>query len=172
VGFVMLALLGSMLFDPTSRLPVPPSEPQVLLQRWRELERLPGRLEEQVLAVEPSFNWPPVSIGQGRLINVQSDGSAWVQGTVGESSDVVRIDLPLEAIPDNVQQVGLALVARFPVSLELAGIILLLAMFGAVVLARKQIELSEDEVREAAGLPKFALEEDEADASMTEGGAR
>ena len=40
----------------------------------------------------------------------------------------------------------------FPVSLELAGVILLMAMFGAVVLARRQIELGEDEIRESAGM--------------------
>ncbi len=56
---------------------------------------------------------------------------------------------------------GLALVADFPVSLELAGVILLLAMFGAVVFARRQIELSEDEIREAAGLPRLAFASDE-----------
>ena len=33
--------------------------------------------------------------------------------------------------------------------------ILLMAMFGAVVLARRQIELGEDETREAAGLRRF-----------------
>ena len=57
--------------------------------------------------------------------------------------------------------VGLSLVADFPVSLELAGVILLLAMFGAVVLARKQIEIGEDEVREAAGMRRLALHSDD-----------
>ena len=56
-------------------------------------------------------------------------------------------------MPSNPEMVGMALVADFPVSLELAGIILLMAMFGAVVLARRQIELGDEEKREAAGLP-------------------
>ncbi len=38
----------------------------------------------------------------------------------------------------------LALVAEFPVSLELAGVILLMAMYGAVIFARRQIEVSEE----------------------------
>ncbi|MCH8152621.1 MAG: hypothetical protein IH830_09650 [Planctomycetes bacterium] len=54
-------------------------------------------------------------------------------------------------MPQNIEQVGLALIAKFPVSLELAGVILLMAMFGAVVLAQRQIELSEQEKRAAAG---------------------
>ena len=43
-----------------------------------------------------------------------------------------------------------ALVAEHPMALELAGIILLMAMLGAVVLARKQIEIGEDEKAERA----------------------
>lgn len=63
--------------------------------------------------------------------------------------------------PSNVQLVGLDLVHKFPVSLELAGVILLMAMFGAVVLARKQIELGEDETREAAGMSKLGFHGDD-----------
>lgn len=75
--------------------------------------------------------------------------------------------------PTNVQLVGLDLVHKFPVSLELAGVILLMAMFGAVVLARKQIELGEDEIREAAGMSRLGLHSDEAEhAPGGQGGAR
>jgi hypothetical protein len=79
----------------------------------------------------------------------------------GEAQEVV-IALPPSARPDNnVQLVGLDLVSKFPASLEMAGVILLMAMFGAVVLARKQIELGEDEIREAAGMRRLALHSDE-----------
>jgi hypothetical protein len=60
--------------------------------------------------------------------------------------------------PDNVHVVGLDLVARYPASLELAGVILLMAMFGAVVLARRQIELGEDDRRKAAGMGGMVLD--------------
>ena len=53
-------------------------------------------------------------------------------------------------MPQNIQRVGWALVHQYPASLELAGVILLMAMFGAVVLAQRQIELSDDEKLEAA----------------------
>ena len=49
------------------------------------------------------------------------------------------------AIEDNIRGVGVALIEAFPVSLELAGVVLTMAMFGAVILARRQIELTEDE---------------------------
>ena len=57
-----------------------------------------------------------------------------------------------------VQMVGLDLVAKYPASLELAGVILLMAMFGAVVLARRQIELGDDERRKAAGMGSMVLD--------------
>jgi hypothetical protein len=38
-----------------------------------------------------------------------------------------------------------------------------MAMFGAVVLARKQIELGEDEVREAAGMRRLAFHSEDAE---------
>ncbi len=59
---------------------------------------------------------------------------------------------------DNVQMVGVALVSQYPASLELAGVILLMAMFGAVVLARRQIELGEDDRRRAAGLGGLVMD--------------
>ena len=71
-------------------------------------------------------------------------------------------DLPEGSNPadsvSNVQMVGLDLVAKYPASLELAGVVLLMAMFGAVVLARRQIELGEDERRKAAGLGGMVLD--------------
>lgn len=62
----------------------------------------------------------------------------------------VRVGLPAEAGVENVEKVGFALVARHPMALELAGVILLMAMLGAVVLARKQIEMGEAEKAAAA----------------------
>jgi NADH-quinone oxidoreductase subunit J len=54
-------------------------------------------------------------------------------------------NLPESVRVQNLERVGHALVAEHPMALELAGIILLLAMVGAVVLSRKQIELNEEE---------------------------
>ena len=86
-----------------------------------------------------------------------------LQGLVGENLDAAaRSTCPSRTCPNNVQRIGVALVADYPVSLELAGVILTLAMFGAVVLARKQIEIGEDDVREAAGMPRLGLEDDHA----------
>jgi hypothetical protein len=82
-----------------------------------------------------------------------------VQVRVNAEGDAVRTVQvnPADAV-DNVQMVGLDLVAKYPASLELAGVILLMAMFGAVVLARRQIELGDDERRKAAGMGSMVLD--------------
>ena len=59
------------------------------------------------------------------------------------------MDLDSSVLPTNTQSVGWSLVNDFPVSLELAGVILLMAMLGAAVLARRAIELGEREKRAA-----------------------
>lgn len=68
---------------------------------------------------------------------------------VGDVSTVV-MNLPPDVAPENLETVGLALVGEHPLSLELAGVILLLAMIGAVVLSRKQTEVEEERKAEQA----------------------
>ena len=142
VGFVMLALLTDMAFNSASKIPAANTVREAQRQAWNELEQMPKRFEERVLEVEPEFIFP----AQKALHILTDESGAYVLGAVGEAGSVEqRVDLPIEAMPENVQHVGWALVYKFPASLEVAGIILLLAMFGAVVLAQRQIELSEEE---------------------------
>jgi NADH-quinone oxidoreductase subunit J len=77
------------------------------------------------------------------------------------SADGVEVVVAARDLPGSTRQVGWDLVTRFPASLEVAGVVLLLAMFGAVVLARRQIELSEESLRASAGLPPLSPEEHE-----------
>jgi hypothetical protein len=69
----------------------------------------------------------------------------------GTNADGVAATIVLSP-PGNTSHVGWSLVASFPASLELAGVILLMAMFGAVVLARRQVEHAEQELAEAMGV--------------------
>ena len=64
----------------------------------------------------------------------------------GES---MSFPVPEGLTADNVELVGMALVGEHPLGLELAGVILLMAMLGAVVLARKQIQIEEGRKAEA-----------------------
>lgn len=161
VGFLLIALLSHVILGGTPELDAPPSEREAVLAGLQDLELMPRELAEVVDAIEP---------GAEIVRNPQTDSFIWIDAqrehawvTVlrpGES-EPVNLPLPDEADPGNIKRVGLALVAKFPVSLEVAGIILLLAMFGAVVLARRQIELTEDELREAAGMRRLTAADDE-----------
>ena len=68
------------------------------------------------------------------------------------------VGLPESMLPENSRQVGVDLVSKYPAGLEIAGVVLLMALFGAVILARKQIELGEDERRELAGMRRFTVD--------------
>ncbi len=82
---------------------------------------------------------------------------AFVMAQFADGS-TVEVALPLSALPVNSRQVGVELVSKFPAGLEIAGVVLLMALFGAVILARKQIELGEDERRELAGMRRFTID--------------
>lgn len=61
------------------------------------------------------------------------------------SGGTVRFAIASEVRVTNLDSVGWALIAGHPLALEIAGVILLMAMLGAVVLARKQIDIVEEE---------------------------
>lgn len=53
---------------------------------------------------------------------------------------IVHVRFPEDLQAANIELVGFALLREHPLAIELAGVVLLLAMVGAVILARKQIE--------------------------------
>jgi len=169
VGFVMLAVLGNMIFGGVPGIPMA-SAMEGHRVAWQGLDQMPRELQEAVERLAPGATIEP-----GARVMLAEGGVAYIDVKRAGETTVSRLPLPAEALPGNVQRVGLDLVAKFPVSLELAGVILLMAMFGAVVLARKQIELGEDEVREAAGMRRLGLHAEEAAelrGAAGQGGAR
>jgi NADH-quinone oxidoreductase subunit J len=168
VGFILIALLSRMVIEGAPALPPPPSEAEARIERWESLRLMPGRVEREVGRLTDH----PAEIvldadGMPRL-EISPDGRTAVAYYDDPDRGALPVELPPTAMPENVQLVGLGLVRTFPVSLELAGVILLLAMFGAVLLARRQIELSEDEKREAAGMGRLGHHDEPA--STTTGG--
>jgi NADH-quinone oxidoreductase subunit J len=155
VGFVMLAVLGNMVFSGVPALASQPGAPAGQRHAWESLNHLPRDLQRIVQTIAPG-----ATIADGARVQVTESGPHVAVKMPGESA-ATNLPIPAEHLPDNVQRVGIDLVARFPVSLELAGVILLMAMFGAVVLARKQIELGEDDTRQAAGMRRLAFHSDE-----------
>lgn len=165
VGFIFLATLFGSIYQGVPDLPPPAGINEMNMTRAEVLEGLPRQFRASVESVSPGFQWPPDENADGRLIRVDDNG-LYVVGKV-ETGASREVRIPDDAGPRNTQFVGWDLVARFPASLELAGVILLLAMFGAVILARRQIELGEDELRESVGMPRIHDWDD--DTSLEEG---
>ena len=137
VGFLLLCLITGTVVDGSSSLPTQGSAQS----QWATLENLPKQFESSVMELDATFAWPPMPSSQG--VAIRHDGNE----TFIVSSEGKTLVLPDELMPRNTQQVGWSLVNDFPVSLELAGVILLMAMFGAAILARRAIELGEQEKR-------------------------
>ncbi len=169
VGFILLAVLAHMAYSGVPGLPAAnPAQAERIA--WQNMNLMPREIDALVAELMPG-----ASRVEGAKIETGGphDGGAYINVRREGDTQDTRLGLPRDRLPNNVQQVGLDLVWKFPVSLELAGVILLMAMFGAVVLARKQIELGEDETREAAGMRKLAFHSDDAaDTRTAQGGGR
>lgn len=156
VGFIMLALLSHMVYGGMNQLPPAPTPEEIAKQSWQKLDELPLRRDEVLAKVAPGAS---LQISEKEAsVKFHEDGRPYFVVLPPDTNQTIEVELADEYLPSNVELVGLDLIAKFPVSLELAGIILLMAMFGAVILARRQMELAEDELREAAGMPKIGFE--------------
>lgn len=154
-GFVLLAVLTTMMFrgvgggegEGIVRAPDAADE--------RLMTVLPGRVE-QTLRDEGVLKAGEVlekneSTGQ-YAIDLER-GEIRVIGRDGQSRVLSREEWPASLAPRNIEGVAWSLLAKHPGSIEIAGVILLMAMLGAVVLARKQVQLDEEaKARHAARL--------------------
>jgi len=137
VGFLLLCLISGTVISGTEMLP----EQGTPQSQWATLPHLSKQFEASVMEIDPAFAWPPIEDLNGNIIQFNGDDAFVV------SSEGKTLILPIDVLPRNTQQVGWSLVNDFPVSLELAGVILLMAMFGAAILSRRAIELGEQEKR-------------------------
>ena len=95
--------------------------------------------------------------GAGSALRMSGDSVA-VEVRVSDAETPELVTLTPDLLPDNGRQVGVDLVSKYPAGLEIAGVVLLMALFGAVILARKQIELGEDERRSLAGMRRLTVD--------------
>ena len=157
LGFFLLAALGTVI----------ERTPEMAMEEARNAATRLASRQAAALQSMPSTMLAEAKLKEPTATSLARDASGAASGTDGRMVQVrvnaeggavraVAVD-PASAV-SNVQMVGLDLVAKYPASLELAGVILLMAMFGAVVLARRQIELGEDERRRAAGLGGMVLD--------------
>jgi len=160
-GFLMVTLLGQVIFNSPSDLHPPQDQATSLRARIAELNLMTEKRRDLVGMFRAAD--PQLPLGS-TLVDLREDHAIFLVQPANRWTEILYEDAGLErddvmaVLPQNIESVGWALVHTFPVSLELAGVILLMAMFGAVVLARKQIELSEDEKRAAAGMSRLSVD--------------
>lgn len=159
-GFMLIAALTGLgargLADPPQRLPFDTAS---------LVDRLPGRAAATLreAGLRRSFDVEAIEDGVATVSLSAADAGAVLESIeTGAASEplshmyissgadgTLRFRIPPESI-ENIEAVGWTLVAGHPLGLELAGVILMMALVGAVVLARKQIEIEEERKRIAA----------------------
>jgi NADH-quinone oxidoreductase subunit J len=158
VGFLMVAMLTDAFFSPGAQALrnetfTQSAEPGAMAA-WARLESMPKLLLETAQKANPSVS--SIVETDGHLLAING-ADAFVTAKLADGS-TARVMLDASLAPDNGRQVGVDLVSKFPAGLEIAGVVLLMALFGAVILARKQIELGEDERRGIAGMRRFTVD--------------
>ncbi|MEO0482585.1 MAG: NADH-quinone oxidoreductase subunit J [Planctomycetota bacterium] len=163
VGFVLLALLTTMLFEGVRVLDrrdeANPKGGQLAFQTTAEadvLARLPGKVEkslrrEGLITDEQSIQRNEET---GRAMIFPDARTVLVEPSSEEGEPFDLLDWPESLEATNTEMVGFDLLANQPGSIEIAGVILLMAMLGATVLSRRQVEVDEElKAKQAAALP-------------------
>ncbi|MDF1870167.1 MAG: NADH-quinone oxidoreductase subunit J [Phycisphaerales bacterium] len=143
IGFVLLAILTTAMFRGVSTLPAPTNQElaqdSVLLNLPTKVDRIldrAGILTESERVVRNADGTAALDIA-ARTITIENT-----------DLNTIRVLGP-DQWPDtlnagNLDRLGYNLMHDHPMTIEIAGIILLMAMLGATVLARKHIELEDD----------------------------
>ncbi|MCI0548029.1 MAG: NADH-quinone oxidoreductase subunit J, partial [Candidatus Rokubacteria bacterium] len=141
VGFLLLGALTTMLFrGVVDLIPAADTGPEAAI-----LPDLPGKVETALRDADLFRPGDRVASVNGAA------GEVNLEGTDGRTR---RARLAGPMVPSNVEGVAFSLLWNKPGSIEIAGVILLMAMLGAVVLARKQVQIDEEaKARRAATLP-------------------
>ncbi len=144
-GFALLAVLTTMMFSGVRGLPGPSDirdSDRVLAEFPKRIER--ALREEKLIESDERLARDPET---GRLL-VDADART-VQVASGEAG-VRTVSWPADLRLSNVEGVGHNLLVEHPGSIEIAGVILLMAMLGAVVLARQRVQMEEEAKAQAA----------------------
>lgn len=150
-GFLLLAALVGLLARGVAQ--TAPAGPEVVA---RQNAAMLSRMPRTWTAVREALVREEGIPEDARLLRVDADGSALVEFTSGWGGSATRqfvrpmsagermeFPIPASVRVQDIEKVGFTLVGGHPLGLELAGVILLMAMLGAVVLARKQVQIEE-----------------------------
>ncbi len=139
-GFAMLAVLGGLIFDPHDHRP--PSHGASLAQSLKEIDKKADLTDvRQKRHIEAALR---------ELGRIEQDEEVYGLDFEGQRIDVrlasgtrpryIALDsAALSAIVPNTDQVGLNLFKGHTLGIELAAVILLLAMVGAIVIAKRAV---------------------------------
>ncbi len=144
MGFVLLAALSQMLMTGSNELtPAGDDTPGRTL-----IAEMPGKVERELRRSG--------ALEDGEQLARDEDGNFMLdtEGVTKEYGEGRRTVVPADEWPEalqaptNIERVGFDLLVAKPGAIEIAGVILLMAMLGAVVLSRKRVELDESLVDE------------------------
>ena len=149
VGFILLGVITTLMFNGLGTLEPSRSEAsgestlELFHGKW-EADLVENLREAEIIDLTETV---ALSDGLAELDLWGELPSVLVTSPAGDSR---RVEIPAELIPDtfevtNVERVGKNLLAEHPMTIEIAGVILLMAMLGATVLARKQVDIEEAE---------------------------
>lgn len=140
VGFVLLGVLTALAFRGIPGLPAPSGGPSeaLLAEMPRKVERV---LREHHLLKEGER----VAItGEHSMLADMDESRIWIDTPEGGRRAIMRPEWPAEMDVKNVEALGFNLLRDHPGAIEIAGVILLMAMLGAVVLSRKQVQIDDE----------------------------
>ncbi|MCB9844846.1 MAG: NADH-quinone oxidoreductase subunit J [Phycisphaeraceae bacterium] len=147
-GFALLAVLSTMVVSGVRGLPrdgiaTPPAN---------ELASLPRRVERALRAAGTIEPEEQLVIGSSGLALVDAQARTARVGIPADGSftSIRDVGLPEDLAVRNVESLAFDFLNRHPGTIEIAGVILLMAMLGAVVLSRRQVELDEELKRQQA----------------------
>lgn len=139
-GFLLLALLTTFMFKG-----IPNLKPGTLVPTQTLLADMP-RLIEQNLSSHGLLKDGEHVAMDGDKHAIITEAGVKISGGVAERF-VPKTDWPSDLEVTNVERVGFSLLRDHPGTIEIAGVILLMAMLGAVVLSRKQVQIDEEAKR-------------------------
>jgi NADH-quinone oxidoreductase subunit J len=143
--FVIVAALTAMVVGGAPGLKVNQSR----VQTGQQLAMMPERVETVLKNAGMLREGETVArkdVGGKSLVEIDTTpqtGKVVVESTLGGKRDIPITQWPPELKLSNTEGVAFELIDGNPGAIEVAGIILLMAMLGAVVLARKKVEMDE-----------------------------
>lgn len=138
-GFLILAMLTGILFKGIPGLPPPGASTTA------------GLLADMPVKAERALRSEGLLQSGEKVAGIDvASGVILVEGADGATRRVERGAWPESLRTTNVEGLGFNLLRDHPGTIEIAGVILLMAMLGAVVLSRKQVQLDEEAKRAEA----------------------